>query len=185
MEIGTIRNALYRVPQRVEVAGAGTAAVAALLTPELELLFIRRAQHPRDPWSGHLSFPGGRQDDSDPDALATALRETWEEVGLEVREDWLLGELDPVRTLGVQPPLVIRPFVFAMPDVPRLELNNEVESVHYLGLDALLAGHGRGTMVWRRRGLDLTLPRVDFDGVRLWGLTLQMVDDLLGRLRAG
>ena len=60
------------------------AAVAAVLgpTPEgLQLLFIERAQHPDDPWSGHIAFPGGRIEIDDPSPRAAAERETLEEVG--------------------------------------------------------------------------------------------------------
>ncbi|MEZ4236309.1 MAG: hypothetical protein R3F59_09140, partial [Myxococcota bacterium] len=75
------------------------------------------------------------------------------------------------------------PFVFRLADpLPPLALNGEVASVHRLGLDRLLAGEGRTTMQWRRGSLSMTLPCVDFDGQRLWGLTLALVDDLLDRL---
>src|SRR5262245_5919302 len=49
-----------------------------------ELLFIERALREGDPWSGHMAFPGGRRDRADADLVATSLRETREEVGLEL-----------------------------------------------------------------------------------------------------
>jgi hypothetical protein len=63
--------------------------------------------------------------------------------------------------------------------------NREVQSVHRLALDALMRGEGRGTMPWTWNGQKIWLPRVDFDGVRLWGMTLRAVDDLLDRLDGG
>eukprot|EP01134_Creolimax_fragrantissima_P007531 CFRG7531T1 len=48
----------------------------------LELLYMKRTANPGDTWSGHVSFPGGRQQASDADDLETAVREVWEEVGL-------------------------------------------------------------------------------------------------------
>lgn len=49
------------------------------------MLFIRRAINPRDPWSGNVALPGGRQDEADcGDDEATAIRETREEVGLDL-----------------------------------------------------------------------------------------------------
>ena len=61
------------------------AAVALVLRPGtggLEALFIKRAEHPDDPWSGHVGLPGGRAEDSDPGLVHTAVRETEEEIGL-------------------------------------------------------------------------------------------------------
>jgi 8-oxo-dGTP pyrophosphatase MutT (NUDIX family) len=63
----------------------------------LELLFIQRAASERDPFSGHVAFPGGRRDASDEDDLACAIRETSEEVGIDLtasRHFSLLGRLD-------------------------------------------------------------------------------------------
>src|SRR5688572_15001632 len=77
------------------------AAVAAILreVPGMsaaELFFIRRAEHPQDPWSGHIAFPGGRRDPGDPNLLATAMRETLEEVGIDLSRAKLLGRLPDV-----------------------------------------------------------------------------------------
>lgn len=177
-----VRAALTPAPARIDLEGARQAAVAAVLTPQLELVFMRRSEHPSDPWSGHLSFPGGRRDPGDVDLLATAHRETLEEVGVDLKRAELLGELDEARTVGVRSPLVIRPFVFSLTSEPTFDTNEEVASMHRLSLSTLLDGAGRGPMEhpWRRG--TATLPRVDFDGVRLWGLTLHIVDDLLHRL---
>ena len=54
--------------------------------PSWRLLFIRRARHAHDRHSGEVAFPGGRTDPGDPDPVATALRETEEELGLDPRQ---------------------------------------------------------------------------------------------------
>ena len=72
------------------------AAVAMLLRQTQagpEVFFIRRAEHPRDPWSGHMAFPGGRQHAEDSSLLDTAIRETLEEVGLDLRAVFADGVL--------------------------------------------------------------------------------------------
>lgn len=142
---------------------------------------MRRAEYDGDPWSGHLSFPGGRVEPGE-SVLEGAVREVEEELGVALPSHALLGELDEVRTMGPLPPLVIRPFVFALEERPVLVPNEEVAAVHQLPMDHLLADEGRGLMRHPWRDTELSLPRVDFDGVRLWGLTLHMVDDLLHRL---
>ncbi|MEQ1501139.1 MAG: CoA pyrophosphatase [Myxococcota bacterium] len=164
----------------------GFAAVAAVFTPTLDLVLIRRAEHPSDPWSGHVSFPGGRVEASDPDPLAAAIRETAEEIGLDLTEGAPVGQLDDLAAVGGRPGLVIRPFVFVAPVEPAaLTPNREVAGIHTIGLDRLLAGDGRTTMTWTRDGGSMVLPCVEFDGQRLWGLTLRMIDDLLDRIDGG
>jgi 8-oxo-dGTP pyrophosphatase MutT (NUDIX family) len=180
-----LRALLARPPRRIEPVG-GLAAVSVVLVPgEVgpEVVLIRRAEHPADPWSGHIAFPGGRVEPHDEDALDAAIRETEEEIGLQLPRHAALGGLDDLAAVGGRPGLVIRPFVFHWPGrLPRVVPNREVASVHRLGLDRLLRGEGRGSMAWVHQGVPLTLPCVQFDGQRLWGLTLRMVDDLLDRI---
>src|SRR5262245_25433216 len=102
------------------------AAVAAILRDrggEAEVLLIRRAKKATDPWSGHMAFPGGRQDPEDLDLLHTAVRETKEEIGLDLLPDRnLVGRLDDLAAIvrGNRVGLVIAPFVFAIDGDPIL-----------------------------------------------------------------
>ncbi len=180
-ELDDVRGALERAPRLEPTPGLKRSAVAAMITPGRQLWFMRRAESRTDPWSGHLSFPGGREEPEDESLLHTAIREVREEVGVDLSTAELLGQLDELRTRPIRT-LLIRAFVFRLDHVPDFQLNYEVRTMHHLSLDALLASEGRGTMRWPTRGLGITLPAVDFDGVRLWGLTLQLVDDLLHRL---
>ena len=165
--------------------GMRRAAVAAILRvggQGPELLFIHRAEDPRDPWSGHMAFPGGKVDPADQDSLAAALRETREEVGLDLEAGArALGRLSDVRAVGRGRPLsmVISPFVFELQTTPELRTNYEVETAVWVPVD-FLADHGnRETMPYSRYGLSLELPCYRYDGHLIWGLTLGMADDLL------
>lgn len=156
------------------------AAVAMILLPELDLFFIRRAQRPNDPWSGDIAFPGGMVEKHE-GPFEAAVRETEEEVGIRLRGEHYLGPLDIVEPIRGLPTLCIHPFVFALPEVPVARPNYEVQATLRYPLPRLLSGEDRGTMAHPiRPGVEMAC--VDFDGVRLWGLTLRIVDDLLNRL---
>jgi 8-oxo-dGTP pyrophosphatase MutT (NUDIX family) len=178
-----IRQALAREPFTAPTLDdKRDAAVAAILNKDLELLLIRRATRDGDPWSGHLSFPGGRRDPSDLDMLRTAHRETFEEVGLDLSNADLIGRLDDVATKRPIT-MLVRPYVFAVEDYGDLKLEaSEVAGVHRLPIAHLLEGRGRSSFPFDWQGQPVELPKVDFDDVRLWGLTLQLIDDLLHRL---
>ncbi len=96
-------------------SGMIAAAVAVILhdgAAGLETLFIHRAVRAGDTWSGQIAFPGGRREPTDTDLLATAIRETMEEIGVDLSAAERLGVLDDLypRT-PVLPPVVVRPFV--------------------------------------------------------------------------
>ena len=58
-------------------------AVAICFTSEQKVLMIQRAHNPRDFWSGHMAFPGGRYEDLDQSLCQTAQRECTEELGFD------------------------------------------------------------------------------------------------------
>lgn len=119
------------------------AAIAMVLRAsavgEPELLMIRRAAFENDPWSGHIACQGGRMDPGDRDLAHTAIRETWEETGIDLERDGrILGTLDDItpRTPSL-PPLVIRPFVaIVRPDVALVE-SEEVAEVFWVPLSTI------------------------------------------------
>ena len=158
------------------------AAVAAILRPGeagLEVLLMQRAAHPRDPWSGDACLPGGHWTPGDASLLATALRETREEVGLELEGARLLGSLAPIRPFGPLGRLFVQPFVFALDGEARLTLGAEAVDVFWLPLDAAASGALDGRL--RRRVGPLPLGFACWrQGDRVvWGLTLRMLRGLL------
>lgn len=168
-----------------EVPAVRKAAVAVVLREErgsVELLLIRRAVHPGDPWSGDVGLPGGRVDASDVSPLAAALRETREELGLDLEAlGRPLGRLSEVRThlpIGSVPHSVV-PFAFAVEGSPALVPNEEVQEALWLPLPFLLDRANRSWFTWVRKGLPLPMSCYRFEGRVLWGLTLKIVDELL------
>ena len=152
----------------------------------LEVLFIRRAEYPADRWSGHMAFPGGRSEPEDKDLVATAVRETFEEIGLDLlAQGELLGGLDELHAIARGRPvdLGITPFVFRLHGPASLTLSNEVTSLHWLPLDDLLGPQHFSTFDYVHEGTPLQLPCLRIGDVVIWGLTFRMFKDLRKRLR--
>ena len=86
--------------------------------------------------AGEISFPGGKFDADDSDLLDTALRETSEEIGLTIRRDQVIGQLEPVVTLNSG--FLILPFISVIDDIPKLIANAEVEKIFHIPLESFL-----------------------------------------------
>jgi 8-oxo-dGTP pyrophosphatase MutT (NUDIX family) len=187
LTVDSFRAALgdYQPRLLADVEGRTRAAVAALLrSGEIgaEFLFIHRAEDPRDPWSGHMAFPGGRVEPRDADLLSAAVRETREEVGLDLLSvAERIGRLSDVEAIGRGRPMnmVIVPFIFAADSVPALTPNHEVAEVVWVPAAFLADYRNRETLEYQRDGFSLELPCYCYQGHVIWGLTLGMVDELL------
>lgn len=177
-----------RPAARVAEAVAARAAVALILREGargLEILFIRRAEHPQDPWSGQMAFPGGRAEPGEDDLKATAVRETAEEVGVDLESHAeCLGVLDEVRAMARMRPvsLTILPFVFRLRDEVAPVLGDEVRSLHWIPLDELLAAERRSVMDYVQEGATMQFPCLRVEDVVIWGLTYRMLLGLEERI---
>lgn len=162
------------------------AAVSVVLVPSPDaVLVIRRAERPGDPWSGHMALPGGRREPGDSDLLATAVRETLEEVGLRLERHQLLGSLDDVvPRIAVLPPIAVRPFVFSLPDRPPLTPNPEVADVRWVPLDHLLDPETYHSARLDVRGAPREVPAYRLEETIVWGMTERILTGLLEQLRA-
>jgi 8-oxo-dGTP pyrophosphatase MutT (NUDIX family) len=172
-----------------EVASRAAVAVVLREGPRgLEILFIRRAEHPEDPWSGHMAFPGGRAEPGETDLRLTAIRETAEEVGLDLAQDAdYLGALDELQAMARFRPvdLAITPFVFRLrrPAPPRL--SDEVRSLHWLPLDDLAGTRHQSTMDYTHQGAAFQFPCLKVEDLVIWGLTYRMFVGFRERLPSG
>ena len=138
--------------------------------------------------AGEVSLPGGRVDDGDASHEAAALREAWEEVGLEPASVRILGTLDdvwiPVSNYE------LRPFVGALEHRPTLVPHDaEVASIVELPLDTLFDPNAMTVEELTVRGLRIRAGAYRFEGVTIWGataITLGMLAHVLtGSWRGG
>ena len=151
---------------------------------EPELLMIKRAEHETDPWSGHVACPGGRMEAGDHDLAQTAMRETWEETGIELaRIGKVLGTLDDLspRTPSL-PPILIRPYVVVVPPAVELVQSPEVAAAFWVPLSAIRAEAAWGTSTVSIRGADREVTSFTHGEYMVWGLTERVLRQLLERL---
>jgi len=86
--------------------------------------------------AGEIAFPGGKWMEVDNDLLETALRETREEIGLNVSRKNVIGQFENVVTLNSG--FTISSFLSILDDIPQLKINSEVKSVLHIPLIPLL-----------------------------------------------
>ena len=169
-----------RRPKRLAEDVLARAAVALILGDGqggIELLFIRRAEHADDPWSGQVAFPGGRSEPGEDDLRTTAIRESREEIGVDLEEDArYIGALDELRATARLRPLslAITPYVFRLARRPDLRLSHEVRSAHWLSLEALLDPACQQTFEYAYSGTALSFPCIRMGELVIWGLTYRM-----------
>jgi 8-oxo-dGTP pyrophosphatase MutT (NUDIX family) len=175
-----VRRALRSYhPAEVDAPEALPAAVALILyegTAGVEALFIKRAQQAGDPWSGQLALPGGRREPADADLFATAVREAREETGIDLAGVERLGTLDDLypRTPTL-PPVVVRPYVFAVLARPALLPDVEVERAFWVPLRHLGDPGVRREVTLTVRGVERTFPAYQLGDDVLWGMTERII----------
>jgi 8-oxo-dGTP pyrophosphatase MutT (NUDIX family) len=160
--------------------GRKSAAVAVVLHGT-DLLLMKRAERASDPWSGHVSLPGGRHEPDDPHLLATAIREAREELGIELEHARMLGSLPTLHPYAAGPKgLEVTPFVFAALHAPATRTSAEAQAVFWLPLAEVVAGRLDSTFVHAESAV--TFPSWEYQGFIIWGLTMRIVRDLIDRM---
>lgn len=190
MDLGQLVQRLHRHEKPPHTFGPvqRRAAVAIALLDSgqgVDVLMIQRARREGDPWSGHMGFPGGRRDRGDASDLDCALRETREEIGLDLES---LGE--QVTELGDvntgwrkdRPEMLVSPFVFTLQEKPSFQLNHEVDDIVWVPLSYLQDRGNRVEHHWEWRGERLVSDAYVYRGKRIWGLSLMMLDELMEAL---
>lgn len=186
-----LRDALLDAPGKQAAVNTSPsparAAVALIVRPtegDLDLLLIRRAERHDDPWSGHVALPGGRFDPRDHTLLDTAIRETVEETGVDLRQSGTpLGVLDELHPrTPVLPPIVVTPWVFALSGTPVLVTSDEVAAAFWVPLSRLEDPRSSQDAVIERRGQRWHTPAFILDDQVVWGMTERILRDFLNRL---
>lgn len=156
---------------------------AAVLVPVTDestphIILTRRASH-MSSHAGEVAFPGGKRDSTDASIIATALRESREEVGIPEHEVEVIGELDAFTSkvgLRVQPIIGMVPHDLVLVPNP-----GEIESIFRVPVEFFLTEKVSYTHRFRFMGNEVTVPSFNFGDYVIWGLTAFMIVDLMKR----
>ena len=178
-----------------EADGRGTlrrAAVALVLRDGSEgpqLLVIKRSEAERDHWSGHLALPGGRMEPEDGSLVETAVRETFEEVGIDLRAGGeVIARLGTVRPQSPLAPRVsVTPFVAVAPpgyhadgaEAKALALSEEVAAAFWVPVAALKGGGRSGVFRMVFAGVEREWPAYPSQHGLIWGITERILTEFL------
>ena len=166
--------AVVEAPIRAESKLAAVAVLVRVVDSadssgdDAELLFIKRAILARDPWSGHVAFPGGRYEVGDASLVQTAFRETREELAIDLVESGLLiGQLDDIAPRSPSlPPVIVRPFVVVVSSAVAMHPNSEVAGAFWVRVSQLRGPASRIEHTLQVNGEDVHFPAY---GVRVEG----------------
>lgn len=156
------------------------AAVAVVLQGEASprVLLMKRVDRVGDPWSGHISLPGGGYQASDGDLRVTAIRETQEELGIDLHGARLLGNLETLHPRSSGPSgIEVTPFVFATAEALEPVCGPEALAAFWLPLE--LAASGALDSTFTHPSTQTAFPSWSYEGYVIWGMTRRILEVVL------
>ncbi len=166
--------------QEPKSKGLRFAAVSIILrsSESTSVLLIKRAESAGDPWSGQIAFPGGKMQRGDNTARETAVRETMEEVGVDLEKAAeFLGYADTMTTHTGTMDVV--PTVFVLKQGVEVTPNEEVASYRWVNLEDFLSPNGKSTYKFNYDGRNIEMPSFLAGDYVVWGLTHRILTSVL------
>jgi 8-oxo-dGTP pyrophosphatase MutT (NUDIX family) len=184
--VESIRRALEtREPVTTSALSRRNSSVALIVRKRedtIDILYILRALHEADPWSGDIGFPGGRVEPGET-VRETAERETREELGIDLGSALYLGRLDDI--VGANLPVIVSCFVYAVTGEVDFVPSEEVDRAFWVPLSCLLdsSRHCRAEVQFRgapsrHPAINILLPHEPV----LWGITYRLTVQFLALL---
>lgn len=170
----------------VDRTRASVAMILHQADNDVEILFIQRASHDLDPWSGHIAFPGGKLEVGELECQA-ALRETQEEIGIDLDHGRYLGRLSDI--IGANLPVRVSCCLFGVDRTSCCPvLNEEVRDVFWVKLSDLRdpKRHLLSSVAFDEKTFEV--PAINLpveDKPVLWGITYRLVMQFLSILEDG
>jgi len=158
---------------------------AAVLMPIMEsqkgplLVLTRRAAH-MNTHANEVAFPGGKVEPEDKSLIATALRESFEEIALPVDHVEVIGAM---KSATSKHGLTVTPFIGVVPEgVGLLANRNELESIFYVPLQFFMDNPPTGVYEVMHQGHLYHAACYDYEGYVIWGLTAYFIADLFNQV---
>ena len=139
------------------------------------IVFTRRSSQLRS-HAGQVGFPGGRRERNDADPRATALRETFEEIGLPKSHITILGGLAPLKSIDSMPVITVVGFTCAQPE-DLIANPDEVAEIFLVPWQEFVSAK-RSRVRFNIFGKWRETPFYEAKGHHIWGLTAWMLDNL-------
>lgn len=167
----------HHQPEMPDQASAEASVLVPVTNdPEPRIILTRRALT-MNSHAGEVAFPGGKKDVLDTDLLATALRESEEEIGLPRDAVRLLGRLG---TLQSRAGIRVTPWVgLVPPDVALIANPQELDAIFQVPIAFFRDNPMQADHVIRWQGGEYVMPTWRYDGHMIWGLTAYIIVDLL------
>lgn len=166
--------------EKIKARNPEKAAVLALFYPNSDkeacFLLTERASY-KGTHSAQISFPGGKRDSDDKDLSETALRETFEEVGIAKEDIIIIRELTDVYI----PPsnFLATPFIGFVNKKPNLVTNHEVASTIEVKVSDLLDDSNIDTILMNTSYMDnIPVPCFKLNSYIVWGATGMMLSEI-------
>lgn len=149
------------------------AVLVVIYGSEPKIIMTKKSQTMRE-HAGEISFPGGKLAENDFDLMATALRETSEEIGLNLTPNQVTGQLESVRTRNSG--FTIIPFVAVLQQIPTLYPNSEVEEILKIPLVPLLKSLKVDDDPEHRALFEAYVAK--FEDIVIWGATARILKQI-------
>ncbi|GAF03066.1 NUDIX hydrolase [Saccharicrinis fermentans] len=143
---------------------------------ELYIPFIQRPKY-NGPHSGQISLPGGKFEPQDKDLLDTALRETWEEIGVGPENLQIIGRLTP--TYIPNSNFNVTPYIAYLPQQPIFTPDSyEVDDIIEARVTQLIAPETIDLLIKTVQGIQIRAPYFNIDNHQIWGATAMIISEL-------
>ncbi len=160
------------------------ASVMLILRPEendYSLLFIKRPENSQDVFSGHMAFPGGKMKEEDGSKLETAIRETFEETGIDLRESGrIIGELDdfnPNNPRGSH--YIVTPYVAFLTKDTEIRPNEEVAEIIWIPISHLKNEKNAEVRIVEKQKMQIKDFVFYYRDYVIWGMTARVLHKFL------